>query len=254
MSCARAAKAKQAAEGVALEDRDMIIVIQRFDPDKDHKPYMQEFKINLRDVPGIMLLDALEHIKTKDPSLALRRSCGGGICGSDGMNINGMNGLACMTALHSLPKKVTLRPLPSLPIIRDLIVDMSQFYDAYEYAQPWLQAEEPAPQKERIQSEADRKLLDGLYECILCACCSTSCPSWWWNPDKFLGPAALLWAARFLLDSRDTADNERLDRLTDAFKVYRCHNIMNCATVCPKGLNPTKAITQIRTKLLDEST
>lgn len=228
------------------------IVVSRFDPDKDKKPYMKSYQVNVDDFSGIMLLDALEHIKTQDPTLALRRSCGGGICGSDGMNINGKNGLACMTALDSLPDKIVLRPLPGLPIERDLIVDMTQFYKQYERAQPWLQAGDEVPTTERLQSEEERKELDGLYECILCACCSTACPSWWWNPDKFLGPAALLWAARFLLDSRDMAEKERLQMLTDAFSVYRCHNIMNCANVCPKGLNPTKAITKIRSKLIED--
>lgn len=226
------------------------INIQRYNPEIDKKPYMQKFTVDLDQVPGIMLLDAIEHIKTQDPSLALRRSCGGGICGSDGMNINGRNGLACITALKDLPNTINLRPLPSLPIVRDLVVDMTPFYKQYERAEPYLKPKGETPCHERKQSIEDRKLLDGLYECILCACCSTSCPSWWWNPDKFLGPAALLWVARFLLDSRDDSEEERLAQLNDAFSVYRCHNIMNCATVCPKGLNPTKAITKIRSKLL----
>ena len=185
--------------------------------------------------------------------MSYRRSCREGVCGSDGMNISGKNGLACITPLSSVVKngKLVLRPLPGLPIIRDLAVDMSIFYKQYEKVQPYLQNNTPAPGMERLQSPADREKLDGLYECILCACCSTGCPSFWWNPDKFLGPAALLQAYRFLAD---TKTEERLARLDDPFSVFRCHNIMNCVNVCPKGLNPTRAIGHIRSMLLQSGT
>ena len=201
-----------------------------------------------------MVLDLLHLLKENDSSISFRRSCREGVCGSDGMNINGKNGLACITPLSDALKgnKLELRPLPGLPVIRDLIVDMTQFYDQYEKIKPFLQSdlEEPNDQ-ERLQSPEERNKLDGLYECILCACCSTSCPSFWWNPDKFVGPAALLQAYRFLADSRDTKKQERLAELGDPFSVYRCHGIMNCVNVCPKGLNPNKAIGEIKSMLLD---
>lgn len=232
----------------------MLISIYRFDPEKDAKPYMQEYKIDASECKGVMLLNALEAIKAKyDPTLAFRRSCGEGVCGSDGMNINGKNGLACITQLASLPDKISIRPLPGFPVIRDLIVDMTQFYKQYEKAKPYLQPGDQNPSKERIQSIEARAELDGLYECILCACCSSSCPSYWWNPDKFMGPAALLWACRFIVDSRDAKTEERLKSLQDAFSLFRCRSIMNCVDVCPKHLNPTKAINQIRGKMLKEA-
>ena len=181
--------------------------------------------------------------------MSFRRSCGGGVCGSDGVNINGRNSLACVTAIKDLPEKVTIRPLPGMPVIRDLIVDLEQFYKQYESVKPYLQSS-ANPEKEHIQSIEQRDQLDGLYECILCACCSTSCPSFWWNPDKFVGPAGLLTAARFVLDSRDDQTEERLKDLDDLYRLYRCRSIMNCTTVCPKGLDPNAAISSIREKMM----
>ncbi|MGE3919391.1 MAG: succinate dehydrogenase iron-sulfur subunit [Gammaproteobacteria bacterium] len=234
------------------KNRTIKFTIYRYNPDTDKKPYSKDYTINTDECRGVMVLDALELIKTKyEPDLTFRRSCGEGVCGSDGMNINGKNGLACITPFAELPDHVTLRPLPSFPVVRDLIVDMTQFYQQYEKAKPFLINDEVEPVKERLQSQEQRALLDGLYECILCACCSSSCPSYWWNPDKFMGPAALLWAARFILDSRDTAKAERLEALNDAFSLFRCRSIMNCVNVCPKGLNPTKAIGEIRSEMID---
>lgn len=228
--------------------------IYRYDPDKDKKPYMQDFTLTVEADTDMMLLAALLKLKSQDPSISFRRSCGEGVCGSDGMNINGSNGLACITPLSSLKTPITLRPLPGLPVVRDLVVDMSQFYRQYEKVQPFLINKDTPPAKERLQSPEERAKLDGLYECILCACCTSSCPSYWWNPDKFLGPAALLQANRFVQDSRDTATPERLEALSDPFSMYRCRGIMNCTTVCPKGLNPTKAIGELREKMIKEST
>jgi succinate dehydrogenase / fumarate reductase iron-sulfur subunit len=195
-------------------------------------------------------------MKTQDPTIAYRRSCREGVCGSDGMNMNGKNGLACITPVSQAAKKgrLVLRPLPGLPVVRDLVVDMSQFYRQYEKVQPYLQNDTPAPAQERLQTPEEREKLDGLYECILCACCSTACPSFWWNPDKFIGPAGLLQAYRFLADSRDTATAERLEELDDPFSVFRCRGIMNCVAVCPKGLNPTRAIGHIKQMLLQQGT
>ena len=201
-----------------------------------------------------MLLGLMEAIKsTQDATLSFRRSCREGICGSDGMNINGKNGLACITKIQDLPDKIVLRPLPGFPVIRDLVVDMTQFYRQYEKVKPYLMNNDPTPPTERIQSPEQRAELDGLYECILCACCSSSCPSYWWNPDKFIGPAGLLTAYRFIADSRDTHKDERLEALKDPFSVFRCRSIMNCVSVCPKGLNPTRAIAKLRDKMLEES-
>lgn len=229
-----------------------IFEIYRYDPDKDAAPRMQTYEL---DVEGSrMLLDVLIKLKQMDETLSFRRSCREGICGSDGMNINGKNGLACLVNMRTLPKKVVIKPLPGLPVIRDLVVDMNMFYNQYEKVQPYLVNDTPAPAKERLQSPEDREKLDGLYECILCACCSTSCPSFWWNPDKFLGPSALVQAYRFLADSRDTATAERLAKLDDPFSIFRCRGIMNCVSVCPKGLNPTKAIGHIRNMLLAQGT
>jgi len=226
--------------------------IYRYDPAVDAKPRLQEYELN--DVSdGMMLLDALMLLKEQDDSLSFRRSCGEGVCGSDSMNINGRNGLACVTPLADLKQPITLRPLPGMPVIRDLIVDLEQFYKQYRAVKPWLQNNDPEPEVERLQTPEQRDKLDGLYECILCACCSTSCPSFWWNPDRFLGPAALLQAERFLADSRDQANEERLAMLDDAYKLFRCHSIMNCVDVCPKGLNPTKAIGDIKKKMLSKS-
>lgn len=226
--------------------------IYRYDPENDQKPRMQEYEIDLEKTGAIMVLDALLVIKgEQDETLAFRRSCGEGVCGSDGMNINGKNGLACITPIRSLSEPIVLKPFPGMPVIRDLIVDMTQFYAQYEKAEPYLQNESPPPSKERLQSPEQRAKLDGLYECIMCGCCTSSCPSYWWNPDKFLGPAALLQACRFIVDSRDTQTRERLAQLDDAYSVFRCRTIMNCADVCPKGLNPSQAIGTIRTKILE---
>lgn len=224
--------------------------IYRYNPETDKKPYMQDFDLDVPEGSDMMLLDALLALKDQDASLSLRRSCREGVCGSDGMNINGKNGLACITPLSSLKTPIVVRPLPGLPVIRDLVVDMAQFYKQYEKIKPFLIANDEPPAKERLQSPENRAKLDGLYECILCACCSTSCPSFWWNPDKFVGPSGLLQAYRFLIDSRDTETDERLGNLDDAYSVFRCRGIMNCVDVCPKGLNPTQAIGHIRSMLL----
>ena len=223
--------------------------IYRFNPETDAKPRMQAYEL-ADDSGAVMLLDALLLLKEQDDTLTFRRSCREGVCGSDGMNVNGRNALACVTPLDSLSQPVELRPLPGLPVIRDLIVDLSQFYTQYRVVKPWLINNDPEPEIERLQSPEERDKLDGLYECILCACCTTSCPSFWWNPDRFLGPAALLQAWRFLADSRDQATGERLDGLEDPYKLFRCHGIMNCTDVCPKGLNPTRAIGHIKQMLV----
>lgn len=224
--------------------------IYRYNPEVDQKPRMQEYELDIKPGEDMMVLTALEMLKEQDPTLVLRRSCREGVCGSDGMNINGKNRLACITHLSDLKPPIVIRPLPGLPVVRDLIVDMTQFYKNYERVKPFLQGEEPAPAKEYLQSPEDRAKLDGLYECILCACCTTSCPSFWWNPDKFVGPAGLLQAYRFVVDSRDVATDERLKDLEDPFSVFRCRGIMNCVSVCPKGLNPTKAIGKLRSEML----
>lgn len=224
--------------------------IYRYNPETDKKPTMQDLELDIPAGSDMMLLDALIMLKAQEPGLSFRRSCREGVCGSDGMNINGKNGLACITPISSLSEPVVIRPLPGLPVIRDLVVDMAMFFAQYEKIKPYLINDEAAPEKERLQSPEERAELDGLYECILCACCSTSCPSFWWNPDKFVGPSGLLQAQRFLADSRDNADAERLADLDDAFSVFRCRGIMNCVDACPKGLNPTEAIGKVRTKLL----
>ena len=229
--------------------------IYRFDPDVDQKPRMQEFEL-ASDVldKEMMLLDALLLLKAQDETLSFRRSCGEGVCGSDGMNVNGRNMLACITPLYSLKSPIAIRPMPGLPVKRDLVVDMTQFYKQYRAVRPYLVNKDPEPEVEHRQSPEDRDKLDGLYECILCGCCSTSCPSFWWNPDKFLGPAALLQSWRFLADSRDQATDERLANLEGPFKLFRCHTIMNCAEVCPKGLSPTRAIGRIKELMVKRST
>ena len=219
--------------------------IYRYNPETDAKPAMQDYDLDL-EAGDAMLLDALVMLKAQDDSLGFRRSCREGVCGSDAMNINGRNGLACITSLSSLKQPIELRPLPGLPVIRDLIVDMTQFFKQYHSIKPYLVNEDPPPETERLQSPAERKELDGLYECILCACCTTSCPSFWWNPDKFVGPAGLLQAYRFIADTRDHATSERLDNLEDPYRLFRCHTIMNCVDVCPKELNPTEAIGKIK--------
>lgn len=228
------------------ETRKMRFSIYRYDPDKDARPYMQDYEVTLQHTDK-MLLDAIQRIKWElDDSLSIRRSCREGVCGSDAMNINGKNGLACITNLLTLKEPVVLKPLPGLPVIRDLIVDMTQFFNQYHSIKPYLVNNTPPPEKERLQSPAEREELNGLYECILCASCSTACPSFWWNPDKFVGPAGLLQAYRFIADSRDEATGERLDNLEDPYRLFRCHTIMNCVDVCPKGLNPTLAISKIK--------
>jgi succinate dehydrogenase / fumarate reductase, iron-sulfur subunit len=230
----------------------VLVSVYRYNPETDTKPSMRDYQIEMPEGRDLMVLDVLELIKREDSSVTYRRSCREGVCGSDGMNINGTNGLACITPVSSVVKngKLVLRPLPGLPVIRDLVVDMSIFYKQFEKVKPFLINNTPTPAIERLQSPEDRAKLDGLYECILCACCSTNCPSFWWNPDKFIGPAGLLQAYRFLADSRDNATEERLSGLEDPFSVFRCRGIMNCVAVCPKGLNPTKAIGHIRHMLL----
>ena len=229
----------------------LTVSVYRYNPETDEAPYMQDFPFD-SEGKDLMVLDVLEKLKVIDPSLVFRRSCREGVCGSDGVNISGKNGLACITPLSEAVRgdKLVIRPLPGLPVVRDLVIDMSQFYAQYEKIKPYMMNESAPPEKERLQSQEDRAKLDGLYECILCACCSTACPSFWWNPDKFIGPSGLLQAYRFLADTRDTATEERLTDLQDPFSVFRCHGIMNCVQVCPKGLNPTKAIGHIRTMLV----
>ncbi|MGB4924341.1 MAG: succinate dehydrogenase iron-sulfur subunit [Candidatus Nitrotoga sp.] len=219
--------------------------IYRYNPETGEQPYMRNYELDI-EAGDMMLLDALLLIREQDDSLGLRKSCREGVCGSDAMNINGRNGLACITQLSSLTEPIELRPLPGLPVIRDLIVDMTQFFKQYHSIKPYLVNNDPPPETERLQSPAQRAELDGLYECILCACCTTACPSFWWNPDKFVGPAGLLQAYRFIVDSRDQATSERLDNLEDPYRLFRCHTIMNCVDVCPKGLNPTAAIGKIK--------
>jgi succinate dehydrogenase / fumarate reductase iron-sulfur subunit len=227
--------------------------IYRFDPGKPAKPFLQDYAVTLA-ASDRKVLDALERLRAQDDSLSYRRSCREGVCGSDAMNINGRNMLACITPLEGLREPVTLRPLPGFPVIRDLIVDMTQFFRHYHEIRPYLVNDEPPPERERLQSPEERDKLNGLYECILCACCSSFCPSQWWNPEKFLGPAALLQAERFIVDSRDRATPERLAFLDDVYRLYRCRTIMNCTEVCPKGLSPARAIEHIRIQQLRRST
>lgn len=219
--------------------------IYRYNPESAARPTMQDYELDI-EAGDKMLLDALVLIKEQDDSLSLRKSCREGVCGSDAMNINGRNGLACITPLSGLKQPIELRPLPGLPVIRDLVVDMTQFFKQYHSIKPYLVNNDPPPETERPQSPAQRAELDGLYECILCACCTTSCPSFWWSPDKFVGPAGLLQAYRFIADSRDQVTGERLDNLEDPYRLFRCHTIMNCVDVCPKELNPTRAIGKIK--------
>lgn len=227
-------------------NKTMKLSIYRYNPETDSKPYYQNYEVKL-EKEDKKLLTILERIKGfEDDSFSFRRSCREGVCGSDAININGRNGLACLTNIDELKQPVVLRPIPGLPVIRDLIVDMTQFFNQYNSIKPYVIDERPMPSRERLQSPEDREELNGTIECILCACCSTACPSFWWNPDKFLGPAALLHAYRFIADTRDQAANERLDELNDPYRLFRCHTIMNCADVCPKHLNPTKAIGKIK--------
>ena len=225
--------------------------IYRWDPGDGENPRTDTYEIDLDDC-GPMVLDALIKIKNEiDSTLTFRRSCREGICGSCAMNIDGTNTLACTKAIDDVKKGVNIYPLPHMHIVKDLVPDLTHFYAQHASIKPWLQTETPAPERERLQSEEERAKLDGLYECILCACCSTSCPSYWWNGDKYLGPAILLQANRWIQDSRDEATAERLDFLEDSFKLYRCHTIMNCTNTCPKGLNPAKAIADIKQKLVE---
>lgn len=231
----------------------MRISIYRYDPDTDSRPRMQDFDIEVGPNDH-MLLDVILRIKDElDDSLAIRKSCREGVCGSDAMNINGRNGLACVTPMNSLKDTVVLRPLPTFPVIRDLVVDMTQFYKQYWSIKPYLINNDPPPDRERLQSPDERELLNGLYECILCACCTSQCPSFWWNPDKFVGPAGLLNAYRFIIDSRDQATDDRLDDLNDAYRLFRCRTIMNCTEVCPKSLEPSRAIEHIRQAMVKRS-
>ncbi|HEX7034150.1 MAG TPA: succinate dehydrogenase iron-sulfur subunit [Pseudomonadales bacterium] len=234
----------------------MKVSIYRYNPDVNDVPFMQEFDFELPPGQDLMVLDVLERLKERDPTLSYRRSCREGVCGSDGMNINGTNALACTTPVSKALRRgrLELRPLPGMPVIRDLVVDMGQFWRQYESIKPYLINDTPPPAQERLQSPEERQRLDGYYECILCACCSSACPSWWWNPDSYVGPAGLLWAWRFLTDSRDTATRERLADLDDPFSVFRCRAILNCTAVCPKGLNPRHAISQIEGLLVREGT
>ena len=236
-------KTVQAAEGARRAKR---IQIYRWDPDTGENPQVDTFEIDL-DKCGPMVLDAIIYIKNEiDPTLAFRRSCREGICGSCAMNIDGTNTLACTKAIDSVHGDVKIYPLPHMEVQKDLVPDLNHFYAQYASIKPWLQTDSAPPDRERLQSVEDREKLDGLYECILCACCSTSCPSYWWNGDRYLGPAILLQAYRWLADSRDEATGERLDNLEDPFRLYRCHTIMNCTKTCPKGLNPAKAIAEIK--------
>ena len=232
--------------------KELHLSLYRFDPEKDHRPYMSDYIIEMNDSGNMMVIDAIRKAQEQDSTVTFRRSCAQGVCGSDGVNMNGQNGLACITAVSdvAIRNKLEVRPLPGLPVIKDLIVDMKPFYDQYEKVKPFLDNdEEVTTGHERLQSPQERDRLDGLYECVLCACCSTSCPSFWWNPEKFVGPAALLQAYRFIADTRDKQKSQRLRKLNDAFSVYRCHGIMNCTSVCPKGLNPSKAINEIKKEL-----
>ncbi|OSZ62742.1 succinate dehydrogenase iron-sulfur subunit [Sphingomonas sp. IBVSS1] len=228
--------------------------IYRWNPDDGQNPRYDSYALDL-DATGPMVLDALIKIKNEvDPTLTFRRSCREGICGSCSMNIDGANTLACTKPIEEVKGEVVITPLPHMEVIKDLVPDFKHFYAQYASIKPWLQTVTPAPSgEERIQSPEEREKLDGLYECILCACCSTACPSYWWNSDKFLGPAILLQAYRWLADSRDEMTGERLDALEDPFRVYRCHTIMNCANVCPKGLNPAKAIAEIKLMMLERA-
>jgi succinate dehydrogenase / fumarate reductase iron-sulfur subunit len=231
-----------------LKDRrsPMQFSIYRYNPEVDASPYMKDYELTIPSESDMMVLDALRLIKQQDETLSFRASCREGVCGSDGMNINGLNRLACITPISSLKSPIVIRPLVNMIVVRDLVVDFTLFFKQYGRVKPYLQNDTAPPLKERLQSPEERAKLDGLYECILCACCTSFCPSSWWNPDKFLGPAALLWAYRFLMDSRDTATETRLEDLQDPFSLYRCRTIMNCTVVCPKHLNPSGAIADTR--------
>ena len=234
----------------------LTVEIYRYHPEQDDRPTMREYEV-ADEYRNAMVLDVLEHLKSTDPTLAYRRSCREGVCGSDGMNINGCNRLSCVTRVSDVlgrADRLILRPLPGMPVIRDLVVDQSLFFKQYERIKPWLINDEVPPGQERLQTPEDRAKLDGLYECILCGCCTSGCPSWWWNPERYVGPAGLLQAYRFLVDSRDTATEQRLTELEDPFSVFRCRTIGNCTAWCPKGLNPMGAIGRIKVAITEQST
>ena len=230
----------------------VVFEVYRYNPESDQEPHYDEFDVDLDDC-GPMVLDGLLKIKNEqDGGLTLRRSCREGVCGSCAMNIGGTNTLACTQDIAGVAKKGRLKitPLPHQEVVKDLVPDLTHFYAQYESIEPWLKSETPAAEgRERLQSKQDREALDGHYECIMCACCSTSCPSYWWNSERFMGPAVLLAAHRWIVDSRDESEGERLDQLEDPFRLYRCHTIMNCTSACPKGLNPAKAIADIKKRL-----
>jgi succinate dehydrogenase / fumarate reductase, iron-sulfur subunit len=227
------------------------VKIYRYDPDSGENPRLDTYDVNMDDC-GPMVLDVLIKIKNEmDSTVTFRRSCREGICGSCAMNIDGTNTLACTKAVTDVDGELKIYPLPHMPVVKDLIPDLTHFYAQYASIKPWMQTQSAAPDRERLQSPEERHELDGLYECILCACCSTSCPSYWWNSDRYLGPAILLQAYRWIADSRDEFTGERLDDLEDPFRLYRCHTIMNCAKACPKGLNPAKAIAEIKKRMVE---
>lgn len=236
------------AEKRSIHNR--LFKIYRFDPEQQDNPQLDTYEVNLNEC-GPMVLDVLIKIKNEiDPSLTFRRSCREGICGSCAMNIDGTNTLACTKLTADITDEINIYPLPHQPVLKDLVVDLSNLYRQHASIEPWIKRQSPKPEREYLQSPQQREKLDGLYECILCACCSTACPSYWWNSDRFLGPAVLLQAQRWIADSRDEATEERLDALDDTFKLYRCHTIMNCTSACPKGLNPAKAIAEIKKSII----
>ncbi len=238
-----------------MSTKEIKFSIYRYSEENGGQPVMQPYSLSVDAGTDLMLLMALEELKAEqDPSLTFRRSCREGVCGSDGMNVNGKNRLACVTRVSSLAQPIIIRPLPGLPVVRDLVVDMEPFYQQYRKVKPYLQNSAQTPTHERLQLPEERAKLDGLYECILCACCTTSCPSYWWNPDKFVGPAGLLQAYRFIADSRDDATDERLDDLEDPYSAFRCRSIMSCVDACPKNLNPTEAIGNIRSEMIKRKT
>ena len=254
----RLPKNSRVAEGITWDkpsgaENVQEVRIYRYNPEDSENPRLDTFYVDL-DKCGPMILDALIKIKSEiDPTLTFRRSCREGICGYCSMNIGGVNTLACLKGIKEFKGPISIYPLPHLPVIKDLVPDLNQFYKQHASIKPWLETSTDEPDEEWLQSEEDRKQLDGLYECVMCACCSTSCPSYWWNGDKYLGPAALLHAYRWIIDSRDPDRKARLDELNDSFKLYRCHTIMNCAKACPKGLNPAKAIAEIKKLQLQNS-
>ena len=245
---ARVTKGRRHNDGTGMQ-RPQVFEVYRWNPDDEEQPRVDEYTID-QATCGPMLLDGLIKIKNEiDSTLTFRRSCREGICGSCAMNINGTNTLACTQSLSELKAPVRIYPLPHMPVIKDLVPDLTHFFKQHASVEPWLKAQDPNSDRERLQSQDEREALDGLYECILCACCSTSCPSYWWNSDQYLGPAKLLQAYRWIADSRDDATDERLEQLNDSFALYRCHTIMNCTSACPKGLNPGKAIGEIKSRI-----